>query len=646
MSVGCRNFGGGARSKDSVRLAPSARLVLVLGTAAAALAMPSAAQSPAPVLHRPIPGDLSIEDRDDARPLLPPATGASVSQAAGAANPWRDHQPTDEAITHPRASWETPMRELDRDTRSPAGASLRYTEVFTPSITPFKRMQSYDTVDDFGRLTVRDPSLRAVDTGEGPAPSRWNHQPTARFVGDVNVEVSPEWPTPIPSVAGDQRVVSYTTSSGHALEFVQDGAGNLFARGTARETVRLGYVLEAPQSAFAAPSVPGEMLDRARLEVPIGARPNVPVWLQAHADEVLRAAGVNANQPLGVVVAGLVAYFRSFRDADLPEAGTGQNLYADLALNRVGACRHRAYAFVLTLHALGLEARYVGNEAHAWAEVNFRAGSGWSRIDLGGWDIPLDAQAPTDRPQFRPANDDPFPRPANFDAQYSSRAAAQSETRAGEPTNSGGGSGSGTGGSGAMPDDGQNGTGGAGDPVSGAQQSSTGTGASGAGTATSASGTSTGTGAASTAGGAGTANTSAGGARAVMPSLLRPGASARGGDPDADEEEPLGTVLAVSGLEADHRAGYAAGVNSFVRGSMVTVRGEVHDANGAAVGGLAIEIQLVREHRVVGAIGRTVSQPDGHWEAHAQLPFDLATGEYTLRAGTNGDHDHAAASAE
>ncbi|MEI8258124.1 MAG: hypothetical protein WCJ30_20800, partial [Deltaproteobacteria bacterium] len=70
------------------------------------------------------------------------------------------------------------------------------------------------------------------------------------------------------------------------------------------------------------------------------------------------------------------------------------------------------------------------------------------------------------------------------------------------------------------------------------------------------------------------------------------------------------------------------------------------DANGAAVAGLAVEIQLVRDHRTVGAIGRTVSLTDGHWEAHAQLPFDLATGEYTLRAATNGDHDHAAATAE
>ena len=611
-----------------------------------AVALPTAADPPGRVLHRPIPGDLPIDSRPEGSPILPPASAQSMSQSAGATSAWHENQPVDESVTRPRDSWQTPLRELDRDTRSPPGAALRYQEIFTPSVTPFKRMQAYDVVDEYGRLTVRDPSLRPIEMGEGPIPARWNHQATARFVGDLNVEVSPSRSTPIPGIAGDQRVVSYTTSSSHTVEFAQDGAGNLFVRGSEAETVRLTYVLEAPQSAFTAAFVPSEPLDRAAGEVPAASRPNVPQWLQNNAEAVLHAANVSRYQSLHAVVNGLVAYFRSFRDDDLPASAAGQNLYADLALNRVGACRHRAYAFVLTLHALGIEARYVGNEAHAWAEVNFRSGNGWSRIDLGGWDIPLDAQASTDRPQFHPANQDPFPRPANYESQYSARTSASDRTPAGEPTTTGGnGNASGAAGSGAMPNDGQGET---------SSSSSGGGGAAGAGGgdggasgASSNPGGASGTGANINPGGA-AGSTNPGGASGA----INPGGGAGAINPGGvtptptDDEEPAHSVMTMSAIEADRSAGYAVGTNGFVRGSIVAVAGDLHDASGAAVGGLTVEIQLLRDRRVIATIGRTVSQADGHWVAQSQIPFDLATGEYVLRAQTPGDRTHSAATVE
>jgi transglutaminase-like putative cysteine protease len=637
------------------------RRIALAGLALVSIALPSSADGPERVLHRAIPGDLPIESRTDGPPLQPPSSSQGIAQSAGAASAWRDHQAVDDSVTRPRESWETPTRELDRDTRSPPGASLRYEEVFTPSVTPFKRLQAYDVVDESGRLTVRDPSLRPVDMGEGPMPARWNRQATARFVGDLNVQVSPQWPTPIPSVAGDQRVVSYTTSSSHAVEFVQDGAGNLFVRGTEAETVRLTYVLEAPQSAFTAPFVPSEPLDRAAAEVPVAMRPSVPTWLQGNADAVLRAAGVSRYQSLHAIVSGLVAYFRSFRDDDLPANANGQSLYADLALNRVGACRHRAYAFVLTMHALGLEARYVGNEAHAWAEVNFRSGDGWSRIDLGGWDIPLDAQAPSDRPQFHPSNEDPFPRPQAYESQYSARAAANPQTNVGEPTTTGGsGPAVTSAGSGALPSDGQ------GDDSSSASASS----ASGAGanaSANAAGGVESPQAAANANGASGAAGTNAQAPGANASGAGVVGAAASGSnEPNgprgasgvsvapvsvnpvsgAEDDEPVRSVLGLGGIEADPQAGYAVGPNGFVRGTVVIVRGDLHDPNGNGLGALPVDIQLVRDRRVVAVIGRTVTQPDGRWEAHAQIPNDLPTGEYTLRASTSGDRSHTSATAE
>ena len=88
------------------------------------------------------------------------------------------------------------------------------------------------------------------------------------------------------------------------------------------------------------------------------------------------------------VVAKLVAYFRSFTDSDDPPTGR-DDVYLALALSKKGVCRHRAFAFLVTALGLGLPARMIANEAHAWVEVN--DGATWRRIDLGGAGRALDA---------------------------------------------------------------------------------------------------------------------------------------------------------------------------------------------------------------------------------------------------------------
>ena len=88
------------------------------------------------------------------------------------------------------------------------------------------------------------------------------------------------------------------------------------------------------------------------------------------------------------MVAKLVAYFRSFVDSD--EFPTDRDdVYLALALSKKGVCRHRAFAFLVTALGLGLPARMITNEAHAWVEVS--DGSLWRRIDLGGAGRALDA---------------------------------------------------------------------------------------------------------------------------------------------------------------------------------------------------------------------------------------------------------------
>jgi len=99
----------------------------------------------------------------------------------------------------------------------------------------------------------------------------------------------------------------------------------------------------------------------------------------------------------------LVAHFRSFAPSDDRPKSTGAALYEELSLSTKGVCRHRAYAFVITAHALGLPARMIRNEAHAWVELF--DGNVWHRVDLGGAADQLDTRLDPSQPVHAPPAD-------------------------------------------------------------------------------------------------------------------------------------------------------------------------------------------------------------------------------------------------
>jgi hypothetical protein len=108
----------------------------------------------------------------------------------------------------------------------------------------------------------------------------------------------------------------------------------------------------------------------------------------------------------------MVTYFRSFGPSDVPPTGK-QDIYLDLALSRKGVCRHRAFAFLVTALEIGVPARMVVNEAHAWVEVF--DGSLWHRVDLGGAAANLDDAPDASRPPYRPPPD-PYSWPEGQDS--------------------------------------------------------------------------------------------------------------------------------------------------------------------------------------------------------------------------------------
>lgn len=591
----------------------------------AVLTVPVMAQSPERRLHREIPGDLGLGEMP-AGALTPPQSAQDLAAVAGRGR-WDETQRPGEDLLRPRDNWTAAARELDRETHSRPGEELSYQEVFNPSVAPFKRTHAYDAVDDAGRLVVRDPSLRPVVVG---APGSWGSLPSARFTGDVFIELSPQSPTPIPSVAGEQRVVSYRTVPEVTLGFFEDSAGNVFVRSPVTELsrVRLAYVVEAPQRAFTVTNIPDVSLstDGAHLGAPA---PLVPEFLRAGVGEVLQRVGFGATAPMPIGVSMLAGYFRAFRDGDLPGNLDGQ-LYRALALGGVGACRHRAYAFALTLHAVGVNARFVGNEAHAWAEVQV-PGAGWSRVDLGGWDVPLRTESPTEREAFVPDLSDPLPRPPGYGEMYSSGTAPPSRGRhsqssdAGTPTVDPTAQAVGDAATGAPGDD----------PTAASVATGPAT-ANGTGPATGV--------------GPGGAGAAPGDARTAATATAATGAGPGVGealrdDPSSSEPEVarLATTLRVTGVRG---AEGSVAASAFVRGTMVEVTGEAQDETGAAAVNLPVTFELWRGGRLVqlerGAeaatsLGTAVTGDDGRFAARVLLPVRLEWGAYELRARTSGD---------
>jgi len=281
---------------------------------------------------------------------------------------------------------------IDNDTTRPEAVS--YDDPFIPTVTPFKRLYAYDSVDESVELVVADRRLRRVETGGVALPGE------DQFFADLFVDAAPGVPVRIPSPGPGARILAQRVEPSTSIDIVKDGAENWFLVGTARQRIRLVLELAVPRASFGSPFPDvswGSLVPRV---------PLLPPALRDVARDVLHALGLSQSVPPRDALTTLVAHFRSFAPSeDLPRSRLPAELYRELALSKKGVCRHRAFAFTLSAIALGLPARLVRNEAHAWVEVS--DGAIWHRIDLGGaagrFELDPSAQA---QPHIPP--EDPF----------------------------------------------------------------------------------------------------------------------------------------------------------------------------------------------------------------------------------------------
>lgn len=304
------------------------------------------------------------------------------------------------------------LAKPDRDTR--LDESLNYFTVFNPSVVPWKRVSARDEVHSDYSMGVRYKQIYALKVQDRPV--RAGHE---RFWGSLLVHLRKGQQMPLPSVAPRAEILRYQTEPPTRLEFHRDMADNFYVSGNYDGTVRLNYLMEVHESYFGGDIDAGLQVS----DLPRSLRPSLPPRVQAAADRAIdEIIGVDRGAPLREQLDTLVAYFRSFEAEDFPQNERSQDIYLDLVSTKLGVCRHRSFAFVVTAHGLGILARYVHNEAHAFVEVMIPR-RGWLRIDLGGAAVDFSIQNSDDKVLHEPEVDDGFTQPEGFTNSYSNQLA-------------------------------------------------------------------------------------------------------------------------------------------------------------------------------------------------------------------------------
>ncbi len=284
--------------------------------------------------------------------------------------------------------------QIDSDTRQPD--VVHYDDPFSPAITPFKRLYAYDAVSPTFELVVHRKALTPLPVGGDVKPG------DDAFYADMFVDVEKGVPSRIPTVGPGTRVLSAHIEPPSTFRVLVDGAENWFLEADQRARVRLVMRLAVNRRAF------GSEFGTTSWSA-LGARAtSLPADIQPEAAAVAAQIGVSTDMTPGDVVRRLVGYFRAFQPSDARPTSRGPQLYRDLASSQKGVCRHRSYAFVITALHLGLPARMVRNEAHAWVEV--WDSEIWHRIDLGGAAGRLEAPPDDGRP-FHVTPTDPYAWP-------------------------------------------------------------------------------------------------------------------------------------------------------------------------------------------------------------------------------------------
>jgi hypothetical protein len=287
---------------------------------------------------------------------------------------------------------------LDGDTTQPA--AIDYTDPFTPEIMPFKREFALDTVTEDFALAVANGALGPVDVG-GQA-----REEDDQFYADLRVQLAGGKPVRIPTVGPASRVLALRTNPPTAVEILHDDADNWLLKAERSGPVRVTMQLAIDRAVF------GSQFDAVAWSRLARYVPNLPSEVRDSGRRVAEMIGITTGMSPRDALERLIAHFRGFAPSAERPGGTGPRLFEEIVLAQKGVCRHRSFGFVVTALAIGLPARFVRNEAHAWVEVH--DATRWHRIDLGGAAGRVDADLGDRPPHVAPR--DPYRWPPGSDS--------------------------------------------------------------------------------------------------------------------------------------------------------------------------------------------------------------------------------------
>ncbi|MBK7396137.1 MAG: transglutaminase domain-containing protein [Myxococcales bacterium] len=290
----------------------------------------------------------------------------------------------------------TPDRDPRRVDRLP------YDDPFRPRLAPFKRLVALDAVDADYKLFVRDPKRKTVDVGKEKVVTGG----IDTFYVDLPLELKSGVAIRIPSAVAGTIVQKAHVSPAMPFKIERDGADNFFITADSSGSARLVLEIAAPREAFAGLTSAYDWHELPKVAA-------LPANVQKAVDTFVAELKIDktAHRP-HEIIKQLVEYFRAFKESEDPIASTGEGIYLDIARSKKGVCRHRAFAMTITALGLGIPARFVHNEAHAWVEVH--DGYLYRRFDLGGAGRVLDDKS--EKPEKPQPNYEPPTDPVGWPA--------------------------------------------------------------------------------------------------------------------------------------------------------------------------------------------------------------------------------------
>ena len=404
---------------------------VALGMCLFASMVVSQAQSDDPVLHEFVPNTTndelnSVVSSDGKTPAAIVYDG-ELLEAPSLDVGLQAHEKPMRAFPGDGKGQESPGRrsQMFRPDRITAlEGTLGYYSVFSPTITPFKRVTALDSVEvDASGVPVlvltkeSAARRRPVPIEDGDE----NGVPRDRFWGNVVLDFRSGSVVPFPSVSPGARILSLQTEPKLPVRIEKDAADNFYAVIDSRAgvMVRVVFLMDAPQRYFGT-TIPDVPVDTLAAKVP-----KLPTAVKNNADRLLSELSLSRKSSLKSALETLTRHFRSFEESSEPPKNTG-NILADLTRGMRGICRHRTYSFSILAQALGIPTRFVQNEAHSFVEVALPVGGevAFMRIDLGGAANGLETHTGDQRPTYQPRFPDPLPRPEAYRRSYSQAAQA------------------------------------------------------------------------------------------------------------------------------------------------------------------------------------------------------------------------------